>query len=55
MIEARTDRSPGDFVRALARKAARIARAHAADRRVQPDDPRRWRSAQLLWPLFAKD
>ena len=55
MIEARVPLSPRMFAQALARKAARIARAHAADRRVQPDDPRRWRNAQLLWPLFAKD
>ena len=56
MIEARTTLSPRAFVRGLARKAARLAEARAATRLLaRRDDPRRWRTARLLWPLSAED
>ncbi|MCW1429155.1 hypothetical protein [Novosphingobium sp. JCM 18896] len=48
-----------DFDRAFDRLAARLlakARALAAQRELaRRDDPRRWRRAGLLWPLFGKD
>lgn len=45
--------------RAFDRLAERLlarARALAAERALaRRDDPRRWRRAGLLWPLFGKD
>ena len=56
MIAARTALSPRALAQSLARKAARLAEAHAADRLLaNRDAPRRWRMAGLLWPLFGKD
>ncbi|MFN4113768.1 MAG: hypothetical protein ACK4GD_07485 [Sphingomonadaceae bacterium] len=53
MIEARTELSPPAFAKALARKAARLTQAHAEARLLAfREDPRRWRVARLLWPLF---
>lgn len=54
MIRARSALSPRAFAHGLARKAARLAEARAEDRLLaQRADPRRWRMARLLWPLFA--
>lgn len=40
----------------LARRAARLAEARAENAvRARRRDPRRWRSARLLWPTFAED
>ena len=57
MIAARTVLSPRAMAQSLARKAAWLAEAQAADRLLaRRDAPRRWRMARLLWPLFtAKD
>ncbi|MCL4672527.1 MAG: hypothetical protein KJZ64_06240 [Sphingomonadaceae bacterium] len=53
MIRARTALSPHAFAQGLARKAARLAEARAANRLLaRREDPRRWRMARLLWPLF---
>ena len=47
-----------DFATRLARRAARIARAHTratqAESTAQDRAPR-WRDAALLWPLFTED
>lgn len=42
-----------DFAALAARLTAK-ARALAEARTARRDDPRRWRKARLLWPLFAK-
>lgn len=56
MIAARTALSPRALAGSLARKAARLAEAHAAEQVLaRRDAPRRWRMARLLWPLFGKD
>ena len=53
MIEASIE---GISVAALARRAARIAAAHAESRfRAATRDPWRWREPRLLWPDFVKD
>ena len=53
MIRARTGLSPRAFARSLARKAAQLAEARAENRLLtRRTDPRRWRMARLLWPLF---
>ncbi len=38
----------------LEKQARILAEARADDARIAPGDPRRWRRAALLWPLFAK-
>lgn len=56
MIRARTALSARAFAGSLARKAARLARARAETSLLaRREDPRRWRAARLLWPLFTKD
>ncbi|WP_324262152.1 hypothetical protein U4960_03105 [Altererythrobacter sp. H2] len=53
MIRARSTLSPSAFAQRLARKAARLAEARAgASLLARREDPRRWRMARLLWPLF---
>lgn len=53
MIRARSALSPQAFAQALTRQAARLAEARAEDRLLsRRTDPRRWRMARLLWPLF---
>lgn len=53
MIRARTGLSPRAFAQSLARKAAQLAEARAETRLLtRRTDPRRWRMARLLWPLF---
>ena len=55
MIAARLIPAPERLTSALARKAARLAAAHAAQALAEArDDPARWRQADLLWPLFTK-
>lgn len=47
--------SEDPFARLAARLLAR-ARALAAERaQIRQGNPRRWRDARLLWPLFGKD
>lgn len=57
LIAARLAEPAAPFVARLARRAARIAEARIAARRLaeRGDGPDRWRQARLLWPLFAKD
>jgi len=56
MIAASISRRSSALAARLARKAEALARAHAASRLLaRRGDPRRWRSARLLWPLFTKD
>ncbi|USA39019.1 hypothetical protein [Pelagerythrobacter marinus] len=56
MIAARLRQPRGAFAAALARKAARLARARAETLlRARRDAASRWREPRLLWPLFAKD
>ena len=50
MIVARI--AAGALAARLIAKAASLAEAHAGHRGRHP---RRWRRAQLLWPLFAKE
>lgn len=50
MIEASVD--GGALTERLTARAKAIATARLSARR---DDPRRWRRARWLWPLFAKD
>jgi hypothetical protein len=50
LIEASTQAA--GFPERLARKAQAIAEARLSVRR---GDPRRWRNAGWLWPLFAKE
>lgn len=53
MIRARAAISPGAFAQSLARKAVRLAEARTETRLLaRRTDPRRWRMARLLWPLF---
>lgn len=53
MIETRIDPPPKDLAERLAERAARLAAARAEDMaRIRRSDPRRWRKAGLLWPLF---
>lgn len=48
-------RSAG-LTRRLAERVRKLAEAHAANRLLaRRAEPRRWRDARLLWPLFAKD
>lgn len=55
MIDADAERGFVALAQDLTRKAAALAEAEAA-RRVLEDrrDPRRWRDARLVWPLFAQ-
>ena len=54
-IESRADAPPAAFVQQLVRQAERLARAHGETTlRARRADPRRWRLARLLWPLFSK-
>ena len=57
MIEAKTTQSPGGFVARLTARATALAEARAAAALLarRGGGERRWRSAQLLWPLFGKD
>lgn len=56
MTEARTVPDFADLVRQLADRAGAVATAKAETRALeQRKDPTRWRRAELLWPLFAKD
>lgn len=53
MISAETHPTARGFAARLASKARRLAEAQAEERRrAIIADPRRWRSARLLWPLF---
>lgn len=53
MIRAHSALSAQAFAQGLARQAARLAEARAEDRLLsRRTDPRRWRMARLLWPLF---
>ncbi|HYD23541.1 MAG TPA: hypothetical protein VEB68_02005 [Croceibacterium sp.] len=55
MIEAKT-RAAAPLADRLAAKAGLLGEARAeALIRAHRRDPRRWRLAGLLWPLFAKD
>lgn len=55
MIEARPEPPFEAVAQRLAAKAQAIARTRALRRRLaRRADPRRWRLAALLWPLFAK-
>lgn len=52
MIEAQ-ERDAGGFAARLARRAQALALARHEERlRARHADPRRWRMARLLWPLF---
>lgn len=55
MIEARIAIGADGFAARLSRKAAALAQAAIASRRLTSTDPARWRNARLLWPLFTKD
>jgi hypothetical protein len=55
MIEARISASSESFASRLSRKAAALAEAAVASRRMGSNAPSRWRDARLLWPLFTKD
>jgi hypothetical protein len=54
-----SDAASSGFDAVAARLRARAAMIGAAFARRQllagRNDPRRWRSAKLLWPLFARD
>ena len=53
MITAAADLD--QLMAALAARARRLAEARIADARMaKRGDPRRWRTASLLWPLFTK-
>ncbi|MEJ2409981.1 MAG: hypothetical protein P8Y48_11745 [Novosphingobium sp.] len=53
LIEAETDF--GSLAARLVRRARALATAHIEARTLSGrDDPRRWRRAGLIWPLFAK-
>jgi hypothetical protein len=56
MIEAELSRTADGLASRLTRKAAALAEAAIASRRLaRRAEPSRWRSARLLWPLFTKD
>jgi hypothetical protein len=38
----------------LIERARMAGEVHAAERRMAPRDPARWRSARWLWPSFTK-
>ncbi|MGN6499190.1 MAG: hypothetical protein ACTHKM_03475 [Tsuneonella sp.] len=53
MITADAHPPAASFAARLAAKAAKLAAARAEERRLAgAADPRRWRSARLLWPLL---
>lgn len=55
MITASTDPDFAALARDLADKAKLLAEARAVTTAAHPrSDPRRWRQASLLWPLFTK-
>lgn len=55
MIEARTVTDFAALAARLAEKARSLAEARAQALALQGrNDPLRWRSARLLWPLFTK-
>jgi hypothetical protein len=55
MIGAKIPAANG-LARRLAAKAGAMAGATVESRlRGRQADPRRWRQARLLWPLFARD
>lgn len=54
MMDARIARS--DLAQRLTDRARKLAEVHAENRLLaRRAEPRRWRDARLLWPLFAKD
>ena len=55
MIEAEVTRSASGFVARLTARATALAEARAAAMLLarRGGGERRWRSARLLWPLFA--
>lgn len=55
MIEARTTQSASGFVARLTARAQALAEARVVARlfAARGKGERRWRSARLLWPLFA--
>jgi hypothetical protein len=56
MISATSEPRPQGFAAHLAAKAKALAQARAEARlRQAKEDPRRWRTARLLWPLFTGD
>ncbi|WP_095012172.1 hypothetical protein [Tsuneonella mangrovi] len=56
LIDAATSPNPNAFVARLAAQAGRIAKARAEMAlRERGRDPRAWRQAGLLWPLFGKE
>ncbi|MXP48073.1 hypothetical protein GRI43_11820 [Altererythrobacter luteolus] len=55
MIKAKLANSSGRLANRLTAAAAAAARSVAENRlRARRRDPRRWRDARLLWPLFAR-
>lgn len=54
MIHAEATRAFNALAQRLEDRAVALATARAI-RSARPDDPRRWRSAALVWPLFGKD
>lgn len=51
----RAEAADAGFVARLAARARALAEAHAERRALaRRGDPRRWRRAALLWPLFTK-
>lgn len=56
MIEAKVGPPLAAFAARMARKAALLAESRGETAiRARRRDPARWRSARLLWPLFARD
>ena len=55
MIGAYIASTAHGFAARLAERAENLARARAVERlRAARQDPWRWRSAALLWPLFGR-
>lgn len=54
MITARPETPFEALVVQMEERARTLAEARARDMRLAPGDPRRWRRAGLVWPLFAK-
>jgi hypothetical protein len=55
MISAQPEPPFEELAQRLEDQAEALARAHAEQRLLAlRNDPRRWRRAHLLWPLFAK-
>ena len=54
MISARFHPGFEALVRLLEAKAGALAQASAQTSAMGQDNPRRWRSARLIWPLFTK-